>query len=114
MPVRVPGNDAPKGPSDNQKLLEKCKRRFKSAAEAAQKQRKREQEDLKFQVPEMQWDDDSIRARKGAIVAGVPVPARPMLSISLLDQPLQLVLNQERSAHLGINIHPLNPNADDE
>jgi hypothetical protein len=36
-----------------------------------------------------------------------------MLAIPKLDQPIQLVLNQERAAHLGIDVHPISMDADD-
>src|SRR6185503_51703 len=96
------------------KLLEKAKRCFKLASEAWSDQRKREKEDLQFQVPEKQWQDDARRERDRQVVNGVVVPARPTLSITQIDQPIQLVLNQERAAHLGVNIHPLSPYADDD
>jgi hypothetical protein len=37
-----------------------------------------------------------------------------MLSIPTLDQPIQLALNQERQAHLGVQVHPLTEEADDD
>ena len=94
-------------------LHDRALNRAKYAASVWSKQRKREKSDLKFQVPELQWDEDARAARRG-MQDGVPVPARPMLSISLLDQPIQLVNNAMRAAHLGVNVHPLSPDADDE
>jgi hypothetical protein len=72
----------------------------------------REQEDLAFQVPEKQWTDDAAAKFKGGLIDGIFSPPRAMLSISKIDQPIQLVLNQERAAHLGVNIHPLSEDAD--
>lgn len=95
-------------------ILQKALKRFKAATEAEAPQRQREVDDLRFQVPELQWDDDSKRLRGGDVIAGVPIPARPILSIPKLQQPIELVLNQERSAHLGVNIHPLSPDADED
>jgi hypothetical protein len=100
--------------TDHDKILEEAKKRFKWATEADQRQREREREDLRFQVPEMQWDTDAQRQRIGTAVAGVPIPPRPILSIPKLDQPVQIILNQERAAHLGVNIHPLSEDADDD
>lgn len=77
-------------------------------------QREREKEDLKFQVPELQWDEDARAARRGMMLGNVPIPARPMLSVDLLKQPVQLVQNAQRQAHLGINLHPLSPEANKE
>jgi hypothetical protein len=52
--------------------------------------------------------------RKAQTVAGIVMPERPMLSIPTLDQPIQLALNQERQAHLGVQIHPVTEDADEE
>jgi hypothetical protein len=52
--------------------------------------------------------------RKPQLVGGVAIPQRPMLSIPSLDHPIQLVLNAEKAAHLGIGIHPLSDEADDD
>lgn len=99
---------------ETDKILEKAKKCFKQAVEAEQKQRERERDDLRFQVPDMQWDEAARRQRLGTTIAGVPTPPRPVLSVSKLDQPIQLILNQQRNAHLGIKIQPLSPEADDE
>ena len=95
-------------------LLEVAKKRFKLAQETEDGQRKREKDDLRFQVPEEQWDEDARRQRLGEAIDGVPTPARPILSIPKLDQPIQLVLNQERAAKLGVSILPLSPEAGTE
>lgn len=84
------------------------------AQEWRSKQQKREEEDLAFQVPEKQWSDEAASRFKGGMVNGIFSPPRAMLSISKIDQPVQLVLNQERQAHLGVNIHPLSEDADKE
>ena len=95
-------------------LLETAKKRCKLAQETEDGQRKREKDDLRFQVPEEQWDEDARRQRLGEAIDGVPTPARPILSIPKLDQPIQLVLNQERAAKLGVSILPLSPEAGTE
>jgi hypothetical protein len=87
-------------------------KRFKTSRDAYEAQRQREQDDLQFQVPELQWDAESRRQREGTVVGNVAIPPRPTLSISKLDQPVQMVLNQQKSAHLGVNIHPLSEDAD--
>lgn len=77
-------------------------------------QRQREQDDLEFQIPEKQWPD-AIRQQRGEqVINGVRIPAQPMLSIPTLDQPIQLILNQERSAHLAVTVHALSEDADDD
>jgi len=94
--------------------VEQALERFKLAVEAETKQREREIEDLRFQVPEYQWPQPVKDARAAQTLAGVTLPERPMLAIPQLDQPIQLILNQERAAHLGVQVHPLNEDADDD
>src|SRR4029077_1778019 len=77
-------------------------------------QRKREIEDLEFQVPEKQWDDGVKKDRAAQTINGMTLAERPMISIPKLDQPIQLVLNQEKAAHLGVQVHALNEDADDD
>ncbi len=105
--------------AEKEDLLDKAKRLFKLACESSETQRDRENEDLRFQVPELQWDQVARASRAGGIPPGSPngtppVPARPILSIPKLHQPIQLVLNQERQAQLGVNIHPVSPDANDD
>ena len=98
----------------NKGVLDEAERNYKLGRENYRKQLTKEKEDLKFQVPDLQWDDEAKRQRQGGQQGGVPVPARPCLSISKLDQPIQLVYNQMQGAQLGVNIHPLTEDADDE
>jgi len=98
--------------SDTDKLLKTAKERFKLASEAEANQREREKDDLSFQIPENQWDDGTRTQRQGD--AGAGIPPRPILSVSKLDQPIQLVLNQERAAHLGVQISPVSADAEPE
>jgi hypothetical protein len=51
--------------------------------------------------------------RKPQLIGGVAIPQRPMLSIPSLDHPIQLVLNAEKAAHLGVgSVHPLSDEAE--
>lgn len=100
--------------SDKEKLLEKIRACFKAANDAEERQREREKEDLEFQIPENQWDETAKQQRRGGQIGSEIIPARPMLSISLLTQPLQLIQNQAANAHLGVEIHPVSENADKE
>jgi hypothetical protein len=97
-------------PTDMQEAL----KRFKLGVEADTDQRLREEDALRFQVPDMAWPKDVKEQRKPQIVGGVAIPQRPMLSIPTLDQPIQMTLNAEKAAHLGIKIHPISEEADDE
>lgn len=87
---------------------------YKLCVDSYAQQLEREIDDLKFQVPEKQWDYASRRARGADQANNEMTPARPMLSIPKLDQPIQLVLNQERTADLGVNIHPLSEDSDED
>jgi len=98
----------------DEKLLERVKACFKLCVDTEAKQRERERDDLSFQVPENQWDEESRKQRQGGIVGGQVVPPRPMLSISLLAQPLQLILNQAAQAKLGVDLHPVSESASAE
>lgn len=100
---------------DKKKLVKEATKRFKLVCEVEAEQRLREVEDLQFQVPEFQWTAEAKQAREGSRQgAGIPaVPPRPMLSISQISQPLQLIKNQMRGAHLGINIHPASEEAEE-
>lgn len=100
--------------SEDEEVLEECRRCYKLALAATSKQREREKEDLRFQVAEFQWDEEARRARQGGTVGNQVVPARPILSISLVKQPLQLVKNQAAAADLGVNIHAVSEKAEDD
>lgn len=88
--------------------------RLKLSQSAYQNQETREREDLEFQIPEKQWTPESQKERQGTTVNGIEIGPRPRLSISKLDQPIQLVVNQQRTADLGVKIHPVSPDANVE
>ena len=94
-------------PTDMEQALD----RFRLGVSADGDQRMREEDALRFQVPEMAWPKDVKEQRKPQIVGGVAIPQRPMLSIPTLDQPIQMTLNAEKAAHLGIKIHPISDQA---
>jgi hypothetical protein len=100
------------------KFLEEAKNRRVWALDINREQRRREREDLEFQDAERQWSQQERAEREGqwVTVGGgrFPLPARPTLSISKIEQPISLVLNQQRNALLGVNIHPISPDADDD
>lgn len=85
--------------------------RFKVTAQAEEKQRKRELEDLRFADPiddTDQWPKDALDSRAGLPAAGAlpAVPARPALTINELKQPIQQIQQQQRQARLGISFAP--------
>ena len=94
--------------------LDLAKKRFKLCQDTDAEQRIAEVADLEFQVPEKQWDEAAKQERSGKVQANVPVPPRPMLSIDKLGQPIRLILNQARSADLGVTVHPVSETASKE
>lgn len=88
--------------------------RFTLAVDAEKAQRTREEADLAFQIPEQQWPDEIVAMRKAQTVEGIAIPSRPMISVPMLDQPVQLVLNQEKAAKLGVTVHALSEDANDD
>ncbi len=80
---------------------------FKFIAEIEHDQRARELEALRFQAGD-QWTEDAKLSRAGlpanAATGSPAVPARPMLTMRTLDQPLAQVVNQEHDADLAITI----------
>lgn len=94
-------------------ILQEAKDRFNLVVSAESDQRKRELEDLEFDAGN-QWPDEVKAARGGQVVDGVPIPARPMLTINKLDQPIQLIINQQKNARLGIEVRPDSEDASDD
>lgn len=94
-------------------VVQEAKDRFALVVSAENEQRKRELEDLEFDAGN-QWPDEVKAARGGQVVDGVPIPARPMLTINKLDQPIQLIINQQKNARLGIEVRPDSEDASDD
>ena len=99
---------------DDEDLLAQVRRCYKLVVDTEAQQRIREREDLLFQLPENQWSDAAKTERRGGNIDGIQYPARPMMSVSLLRQPMQLVYNQFTKARLGVNLHPISENASKE
>lgn len=95
-------------------FLKLARDRFAQAEEADKQQRAREQEDLAFYAGD-QWPADVAAARQGqgpaatsdtAALGLPPVPARPMLTINKLREPIHQVLNQERQSDYSFELIP--------
>src|SRR6267378_1103321 len=86
-------------------LLDLARKRFKQSAEADDEQRQRELDDLRFFAGD-QWSDEQLRARAGRNAQDglPPVPARPILTINKVRQPVRQVLNDERGSDFGVTI----------
>lgn len=81
--------------------------RFKLAATSDNPQRKRELEDITFvDDPDGQWEGPIRADRKGGNVGGIPIAARPCLTIDKISQPIKQVVNQAQNARLAIQINP--------
>jgi hypothetical protein len=103
---------------DTKDLITEAKKRFRIASDYWNVQKKQEKDDLKFQIPELQWTEEARAQRQGAPAGTLPgiaqaIPARPMLSVDKLSPPMKLIRNQERQAHLGISIYALSEDAED-
>jgi hypothetical protein len=108
----TPGSGEKTKKTGHDALLEPIRRCYKVGMQGWKKQREREKDDLEFQIPENQWPKAAREAR--AAVPGQAIPARPMISCSLTQQPIQLVKNQAAAADLGVSIHPVSETADKE
>lgn len=91
---------------------------LKFVSDVEHDQRSREDEDLGFQNADGAWPKD-IKGLRQAMpenqALGLPAtPGQPTLSVASLDEPIALVSSQERKAHLGVTIHPLNEDASDD
>jgi len=82
-------------------------------------QRREEAECLRFQQADGAWPDD-VKQNRSALgpgmpgYTGIPLPARPMISIPSLDQPFTLASAQQRGAHINGSIHALSEDASDD
>lgn len=85
----------------------KALEQFKLVVETEKEQRDREVEDLKFDAGDM-WPSDVKMARGGKDPTGgqPAVPARPMLTIRTLDQPIAQIVNQARNGRFAIKVSP--------
>lgn len=100
---------------DKRKLHEKARNDYKLACEGDAEQWSNETEDLDFQIPERQWSEAARKERSGASgVQGVPVPPRPMMSIPKVEPQIMLIENQESGARLGVQLHPVSEDAEDD
>ena len=69
-------------------LVQEALDRFQICVQAEAQQRQREIDDLKFQVPELQWPAEVRDQRTAQTVNGIALAARPMLAIPKLDQQI--------------------------
>ena len=86
---------------------------LKLVLDAEGDQRELEDDDLAFDAGD-QWPEEVKISRGRQVIDNVEIPPRPMLTIPKLNQPVQLVVNQQRKAHLGISVHAQSEDAERE
>jgi len=86
---------------------------LKLVMDAEEEQRGLEEDDLAFDAG-AQWPDEIKLSRGRQVIDNVEIPARPMLTIPKLDQPVQLVINAMRRAHLATSVHASTEDSDRE
>lgn len=104
-------SEAEKDETDRQRaIVDMIVDNLKISASSDNDQIKRELDDLRFDraLPEDQWPESIMKARKGGIdpQTGRETPERPCLTIPKLDQPVQQVIGEARSAHVSVKIVP--------
>lgn len=99
----APGNETTGTPARPQECDDAIDE-IKLVLEAEGDQRELEETDLAFDAGD-QWPSTVKDSRGRQVIDGVEIPARPMLTISKLKQPCQLVVNQMRKADLGVDVH---------
>ena len=103
MPDNAPASRPPE--------VEEAIAELKICMDAEDEQRGLEEDDLLFDAGD-QWPDEIKLSRGRQVIDNVEIPARPMLTIPKLDQPVQLVVNQMRRSHLGTHVHANSEDAD--
>lgn len=91
----------------HEKILDLAKRRFAVGDEADKSQRTRELDDLAFYAGGLnQWTTDMQKARAAQGAQGnlPPLPARPMITVNKVRQPVQQVTNNIRQSDFGVEI----------
>jgi hypothetical protein len=99
----------PRSPAKTQEFLRVARERFKQGQDATEKQRQRELADLAFYAGgDHQWSRDAIESRKGQNATGnlPPIPARPMITVNKVREPVHQILNQERQSDLAVELVP--------
>jgi hypothetical protein len=85
-------------------ILELAKARFKQAADASEKQREREREDIKFYDGD-QWSAEQKRAREGSqSTDGTPIPARPTYTVNKVRGPVNQVVNTDQQNEIDFEL----------
>lgn len=95
-------------------IVETAKAEWKLTTGVYGEQKEREIDDLSFCITGRQWTDAALAERAATQVGTTQLAARPHPEIDKIAQPMRIVVNQWRNAHLGLNIHPDSEQADKE
>ena len=93
-----------KTPKDDVDLLERIRKHVQLDADATDKQRELELDDLRYTDPTTQWNDKDRKDREGA--------GRPCLTEDHLGPFIQQVTNEQRKNKPGVQINPIDDGAD--
>ncbi len=82
------------------------RKRFADWQAFESEQQKRELDDLSFYDGPGQWPEDIAASRGGQVASGgMPaVPARPMITVNKIREPIRHIINEERDSELGVEI----------
>lgn len=104
-----PGKEKTAEETFDEQICQEAKDHIALVKTVEDKQRLQEDEDLEFEGSDP-WLPDHRRARESPggddDDPDVKIAPRPCLSIMLLDQPLQQVINEARNARLGLTVKP--------
>ena len=93
-------------PASETALVDEIKANFAAVTDIEREQRLREREDLQFAAGD-QWLPEHTKARAAQTTPdGHTIPARPCLTVNLLDQPIEQIITEARDAHLGLKVTP--------
>ena len=98
--------DSIKVSQDDQDLLEHIRKDVQLDADATEKQRGLELDDLRFCDPSTQWTDEERRSRDDA--------GRPCLTEDRLGPFINQVCNEQRKNKPGVQVNPVDENSDME
>jgi len=94
---------------DERERIKEARERFTQGQKAIDHQRRRELEDLAFYSGgDHQWSKEALDARRSQTSANAdglpPVPARPVITINKVREPIHQILNQERQSDMTIEL----------
>lgn len=103
---QVQPDQNPAVPPGETKTVEEVRENLGFVLSYEDAQRKAEDEELYFEGVDM-WDEDARTARESSEDdLGHKIPGKPIVSVNLLDQNIQQVVSEGRSARLSLTVKP--------